>query len=168
MTVAIAEARMSGEPYDSVTPMKDWYKRHPHAGYGKTFARWAAHPTDHDPYTSWGNGSAMRVYPIAWAFDSLDAVVRIAAASAAVTPQSSRGNHRSRGCSGMAFLAIRRSPAQCRFAGRGSDMQACIAGSIAGGFHGKVPEPLRGETPRRLDDDLRTVVVVALSHWRGT
>ena len=38
--------------------LKEWYRRHPHVGYGMTFAKWAAHPTDRDPYNSWGNGSA--------------------------------------------------------------------------------------------------------------
>lgn len=85
MTVAVAEALLAGEPHPFVDKLKEWYRRHPHVGYGGTFARWAAHPTDRDPYGSWGNGSAMRVAAVGWAYDDLPTVRRIAAASAAVT-----------------------------------------------------------------------------------
>ncbi|QWV95321.1 ADP-ribosylglycohydrolase family protein [Geomonas oryzisoli] len=73
LTVALAEAIMSGEPYAQV--MRRYYRRYPEAGYGKNFALWAA-SADAAPYHSWGNGSAMRIAPAAWAFDSLDEVLR--------------------------------------------------------------------------------------------
>ncbi|MBU5637615.1 ADP-ribosylglycohydrolase family protein [Geomonas sp. Red69] len=73
LTVALADAIMGGEPYAQV--MRRYYRSYPDAGYGKNFALWAA-SEDAAPYQSWGNGSAMRIAPAAWAFDSLDDVLQ--------------------------------------------------------------------------------------------
>jgi ADP-ribosylglycohydrolase len=105
MTIAIAEALLGGEPYDFTGALKTWYRRHPHVGYGKTFARWAAHPTDRDPYGSWGNGSAMRVSPVAWAFDDLDRVLQVAGDSAAVTHDHPEGIVGAQAVAGCIHLA---------------------------------------------------------------
>jgi len=105
MTAAIADALMVGPPYPFVEKLKEWYRRHPHVGYGKIFAKWAAHPTDRDPYNSWGNGAAMRVSPVAWAFSNLDDVLRIAAASAAVTHDHPEGIMGAQAIAGCVFLA---------------------------------------------------------------
>jgi ADP-ribosylglycohydrolase len=105
MTVAIAEALLTGAPYPFVDQVKAWYHRHPHVGYGQTFARWAAHPTDRDPYRSCGNGSAMRVSPVAWAFDDLPTVLEVAAASAAITHDHPEGITGAQAVAGCIFLA---------------------------------------------------------------
>jgi len=68
MTVAIADAVLSGEDYG--TKLKEWYRLYPDRGYGSGFRRWAAHnrvATRH----SMGNGSAMRVSPVGFAFNTL-------------------------------------------------------------------------------------------------
>jgi len=219
MTIAMAEVLLADEPYDFVTAMKTWFNRYPHVGYGKTFARWAAHPTDREPYQSWGNGSAMRVSPVAWACASIEEVLRVAAASAAVTHDHPEGIAGAQAVAGCVFLArtgatkaeIRAFAAgiygarldrtlasirpgygfdvSCRGSvpeaiiafleaesvegalrnavslGGDSDTQACIAGAIAEGFYGGVPESIRVETLKRLPDDLRTMAVIAQDHW---
>ena len=43
------------------------------------------------PYNSWGNGSAMRVSPVGWAFDSLEETLRVAKQSAEVTHNHPEG-----------------------------------------------------------------------------
>lgn len=43
------------------------------------------------PYNSWGNGSAMRVSPVGWAFDSIDEVLYEAKRSAEVTHDHPEG-----------------------------------------------------------------------------
>jgi ADP-ribosylglycohydrolase len=48
--------------------------RYPDAGYGDAFKKWVA-MSDHEFGHSWGNGAAMRVSPVAYAFNSLDDVV---------------------------------------------------------------------------------------------
>lgn len=88
LTVAIASAILHGEAYASA--LRRWGRRYPHAGYGGWFARWLFQDGA-APYYSYGNGSAMRVAAIGWAFDDCDAVVREAAKSAAVTHNHPEG-----------------------------------------------------------------------------
>ena len=64
MTIATAEALLSGERYDRA--YFRWGRRYPHAGYGGAFRRWL-HAEGAGPYGSRGNGSAMRVSPVALA-----------------------------------------------------------------------------------------------------
>lgn len=83
-TVAVADAILHGVPYrDSLL---DWCRRYPHpmGAYGGSFSRWLSSP-DHQPYDSWGNGAAMRVSPVAWAFSDYDIVLREALATALPT-----------------------------------------------------------------------------------
>jgi ADP-ribosylglycohydrolase len=63
---------------------RDFGRRHPDAGYGGTFYQWLL-SSEPRPYNSWGNGSAMRVAPVGFAFGSVDEVLRQAEQSAAVT-----------------------------------------------------------------------------------
>jgi ADP-ribosylglycohydrolase len=88
LTVAVAHAILTGADYAAA--LKTFGRRYPHAGYGGTFYRWL-HAADSRPYNSWGNGSAMRVSPVGLAFDTLDDVLREAAASAAVTHNHPEG-----------------------------------------------------------------------------
>jgi ADP-ribosylglycohydrolase len=64
--------------------MRELGRQYPHAGHGGCFRRWlkAEKP---QPYGSYGNGSAMRVSPVAWFFDDLEDVEGFAAISAAIT-----------------------------------------------------------------------------------
>lgn len=67
LTVAIADAIIKGIPYcDSI---REWCSRYPSpkGGYGSHFLQWL-HSRNPEPYYSMGNGSAMRVSPIAYAF----------------------------------------------------------------------------------------------------
>ena len=51
-----------------------WGRRYPDAGYGAAFFDWLRRDGA-GPYGSWGNGSAMRVSPVAFAFDDADEVL---------------------------------------------------------------------------------------------
>lgn len=104
-TVAIADALLHEPPYPFTERLKFWYRCYPHAGYGKIFAKWAAHPTDVEPYGSWGNGSAMRVSPVGWSFSSLEETLRVAATSAAVTHDHAEGIAGAQAVAGCIFLA---------------------------------------------------------------
>jgi ADP-ribosylglycohydrolase len=91
LTVAVAERILQGGNY--VDLFHDYFHTYPQAGYGETFFRWAAYRR-REPYNSWGNGSAMRVSPIGFAFDSLEQVLLEARESAEVThnhPEGVRG-----------------------------------------------------------------------------
>jgi ADP-ribosylglycohydrolase len=91
LTVAVAEALLDGRDYVDV--FHESFHAYPHAGYGGMFIGWCVERR-RDPYFSFGNGAAMRVAPIAWAFDSLEDVLREAERCAAVThdhPEGIRG-----------------------------------------------------------------------------
>ena len=88
MTVATAEAILTGEPYDAA--YRRWGRRYPDAGYGGSFRGWLARDGA-GPYGSWGNGSAMRVSPVGYAFDDADRVLAEAARSASVTHDHPEG-----------------------------------------------------------------------------
>ena len=88
LTAATAEALLTDGDYAAA--YRRWYARHPARGYGGRFRRWAANE-HHGPYNSFGNGSAMRVSPIAWAFDDVDSVCREAQRSAIVTHDHPEG-----------------------------------------------------------------------------
>jgi ADP-ribosylglycohydrolase len=57
------------------------------------------------PYGSWGNGAAMRVSPIAWAFDSLQEVLDQAKKSAEVTHNHPEGIKGAQATAAAVFLA---------------------------------------------------------------
>ncbi|NJK30403.1 MAG: ADP-ribosylglycohydrolase family protein [Acaryochloris sp. RU_4_1] len=88
LTVAVADALLHGSDY--VERFKHYYRLYPHAGYGARFHQWVS-STATQPYNSWGNGSAMRVSPVGFAFDDLDTVLAAAATSAAVTHNHPEG-----------------------------------------------------------------------------
>lgn len=91
LTLAVAEAILTGRPYrDTVLELG---RRYPHAGYGGAFREWLR-ALDPKPYNSWGNGSAMRVSAVGFAFETEEEVLREAAASAAIShdhPEGIRG-----------------------------------------------------------------------------
>ena len=64
--------------------------RYPDAGYGGMFNNWL-YQEDHQPYDSFGNGSAMRVAPVGWAFETLDEVLVESKRSAEVTHNHPEG-----------------------------------------------------------------------------
>ena len=88
LTVAVASAIREGVDYG--TSIRRWGRRYPYAGYGGWFRDWLFRE-DAAPYNSFGNGSAMRVAAIGWAFADLDVVIREATKSAEVTHNHPEG-----------------------------------------------------------------------------
>ncbi|MCC5845543.1 MAG: ADP-ribosylglycohydrolase family protein [Verrucomicrobia bacterium] len=88
LTLGVAKAILEGLPYrDALWSLGRAY---PLAGYGQSFFQWL-HTRDPQPYQSWGNGSAMRVSPIGYAFDTEEEVLWHAKASAAVSHDHPEG-----------------------------------------------------------------------------
>src|ERR1051326_324919 len=81
LTVAVADWILSGK--DLVDVLHAYFKTFPGRGYGGMFLEWATEE-QRNPYHSFGNGSAMRVSPVGFAFDTVDDVLRHAERSAAV------------------------------------------------------------------------------------
>jgi ADP-ribosylglycohydrolase len=88
LTVAVADAILSDG--DFAESIKRFAQLYPHAGYGGTFRKWMW-SWENKPYNSWGNGSAMRVSPVGFAFDSIEAVLHEAKRSAEVTHNHPEG-----------------------------------------------------------------------------
>lgn len=102
LTVAIADGILSGAGYSG--KLKEYYRLYPHAGYGGSFHQWAQSESS-EPYHSWGNGSAMRVSPVAYACDDLDSVLGEAERSASVTHNHPEGIRGARATAAAVFLA---------------------------------------------------------------
>ena len=89
-TVAIADAILNGRNYQE--SLLDWCHRYPSpkGAYGGRFAGWIR-SLDPQPYNSFGNGSAMRVSPVAWLFDDLSQVLEEAEKTALPTHNHPEG-----------------------------------------------------------------------------
>ena len=102
MTVANADWLITGDSLLGV--MQDYGNRYPHAGYGGMFRAWLRED-EPKPYNSFGNGSAMRVSPVGWAFDTLEETLEAAKQSAEVThnhPEGIKGAQATVACIFMA------------------------------------------------------------------
>lgn len=216
MTLAVAEGILAGNGAKTrteaaiIASMRRLGRLYPHAGYGGRFMGWLASDRP-APYNSWGNGSAMRVSPVAWAFDTRAEVAAFARISAAVTHDHPEGIRGAEAVATAIFLArtgaskdgIRRCvdedfdyplnrtldeirsdyafdvscmgtvpEAVTAFLesesfedairnavslGGDADTLACITGGIAEAYYG-MPDWLRAETLRRLDDEQRRIL----------
>lgn len=102
LTIAVARAILTDTDYRR--RVWEMGRRYPHAGYGGTFAGWLG-SDDPQPYNSWGNGAAMRVSPVGWAFDSMDAVLREAARTAEISHNHPEGIKGAQAAALAVFLA---------------------------------------------------------------
>lgn len=102
LTAAIAAAIMEGREYSAA--LRDFGRRYPHAGYGGFFRQWLF-SGDAGPYNSYGNGSAMRVSPVGFAFSTLEKVEAEAERSAAVTHNHPEGIKGAQAIAACVFLA---------------------------------------------------------------
>ncbi len=110
MTIAIAEGLLNGYGSESNTEkeiilaMQKYGRMYPDAGYGLNFIEWLKSDNP-KPYNSYGNGSAMRVSPVAWIFDDLDTVENYALISARVSHDHSEGIKGAKATAAAIFLA---------------------------------------------------------------
>lgn len=102
LTIALADSIISGASY--FDKLKEYYRLYPNAGYGFSFIQWAATQTS-EPYHSWGNGAAMRVSPVGFAYDTLDEVLKEAAKSAEFTHDHIEGVKGAQATASAVFLA---------------------------------------------------------------
>ena len=112
MTVAVADALLSWKREEGVDAFKDILVKkmhlygalYPRAGYGGRFRCWLKNE-EKAPYGSYGNGSAMRVSPVAYYAKTLDEALLLAEASAAVTHNHPEGIKGACAVAGAIFLA---------------------------------------------------------------
>jgi ADP-ribosylglycohydrolase len=102
LTVAVAEHILRGT--DLVDLLKDYARSYPNAGYGGTFIGWFLSES-RDPYGSWGNGSAMRVSPVGFAYNDLEEVILRAGLTAEVTHNHPEGIKGAQATASAVYLA---------------------------------------------------------------
>ena len=112
MTVAVADALMQFDKVSDLEAFKKvlirtmhrYGKKYPRTGYGGHFRMWLRNE-ETAPYGSYGNGSAMRVSPVAWNANSLDEALALAKASAEVTHNHPEGVKGAVVTAGATYLA---------------------------------------------------------------
>ena len=113
-TIAVAAALLK---YDEITPdnvedfkttltnsMRSLGKIYIGARYGKHFFSWLFQENP-QPYNSFGNGSAMRVSPVAWYANSLEEALFVAKATSEITHNHPEGIKGAVSVTGAIFLA---------------------------------------------------------------
>jgi len=102
LTVAIADAILAGRSY--LRSVLEIGRRYPGAGYSRTFSGWLFSENP-QPYNSWGNGAAMRVSPVAFAFSTENEVLHEAAETARISHNHSKGIKGAQATALAVFLA---------------------------------------------------------------
>ena len=102
LTLAVSDAILSKRPYGEV--IHEYAVSYPNRGYGLSFRNWI-HMDNTRPYGSFGNGSAMRVSPAGWAFDSLEKTIGEARKTAECTHNHPEGIKGAEAVASAVFLA---------------------------------------------------------------
>ena len=110
MTVAIAKALLEckGDYADlsnhAIRCMQEIGQKYPDAGYGRIFYQWL-HKKAPEPYWSYGNGSAMRVSPVAYVAKSAKECIELADAVTRVSHDHPEGLKGAEAIASMIFGA---------------------------------------------------------------
>lgn len=102
LTVAVADCLLNKKKYAET--FKEYGRKYPNAGYGGRFYKWIF-SDDQQAYNSFGNGSAMRVSPVGFAFDNLEQILAEAKRSAEVTHNHPEGIKGAQAVACAIFLA---------------------------------------------------------------
>jgi len=102
LTFATMDSILNGIDYTMA--YQTYSRKFPYRGYGGFFKSWI-YSDNPKPYNSYGNGSAMRVSPVGWAYNTLDEVLRQAKRSAEVTHNHPEGIIGAQATAAAIFLA---------------------------------------------------------------
>ena len=102
LTVAVAEAILTNQNIGKV--LWDYGNRYTDSGFGGGFRKWLSSPNP-QPYRSYGNGSAMRVSPVGFAFENIAEVLNQARLSAIPTHDHPEGIKGAEATASAIFLA---------------------------------------------------------------
>ena len=114
MTIAVADWILNDKRHTMnglVEGMQQWGRRYPHpmGAYGNMFSQWLRSDNPM-PYNSWGNGSAMRVSAVGFAFDTLEETMNVAKKCAEVTHNHPEGIKGAQATAAAIFMARTGSP----------------------------------------------------------
>ena len=102
LTAGVALAILEDRPYHD--PVRSVGRDHPDAGYGGSFIQWLLSDNP-QPYNSWGNGAAMRVSPVGFAFEDPETVLAEAGKTAEISHNHPEGIKGARAAAMGVFLA---------------------------------------------------------------
>ncbi len=102
LTVALADSILTCTPY--ADNLKKFFNLYPNAGYGGAFRKWAQ-GSHSKPYNSWGNGAAMRISPVGYAFNDIDVVMQKAREFTEITHSHPEGIKGGQAVAAAIFLA---------------------------------------------------------------
>lgn len=102
LSIAIADALLNNTNYGIA--IKKWGNKYPNAGYGGNFRKWLKSDIS-KPYNSWGNGSAMRVSPIGFYFETIEETLKAAKETADVTHNHPEGVKGAQATASAIYLA---------------------------------------------------------------
>ncbi len=102
LTVALADAILTNTDYS--VKLREYFLQYRRAGYGGSFIKWAK-SVNTQPYNSYGNGAAMRISPVGWAYNTLDDVLSKAAEFTAVTHNHPEGIKGGQSTAAAIFMA---------------------------------------------------------------
>lgn len=150
LTVAVADAILATKKSDALgetspeevyaRKLKEYGHKYPGRGYGGRFAEWLASDSL-KPYNSFGNGSAMRVSPVGFAFDTLEDVLLEAKRSAAATHSHREGIKGAQATATAIFMA------------RTGSSKAEIKAYVEKAFHYDLSRTLAGIRPTYVFDE---------------
>ena len=95
MTIAVADWILNDKQHtkkELIARMQQWGRKYPYpmGAYGNMFSQWLREDNP-KPYNSWGNGSAMRVSAVGFAFNTLEETLKVAKICAEVTHNHPEG-----------------------------------------------------------------------------
>ncbi|MGK7394974.1 MAG: ADP-ribosylglycohydrolase family protein [Candidatus Cyclobacteriaceae bacterium M3_2C_046] len=102
LTIATADALLQQKSFEKA--YVEWGLKYPKAGYGRNFFIWLQNQGG-APYHSFGNGSAMRVSPVAYFYQDLNQVLKNAKRSAEVTHNHPEGIKGAQATAAAIYLA---------------------------------------------------------------
>ncbi len=102
LTVATADCILHKKKFDKT--LVEYGKKYPDRGYSDRFQNWI-HTQSLIPYNSFGNGSAMRISPIGFAYNNLEKVIKVAKQAAEVTHDHPEGIKGAQAIATAVFLA---------------------------------------------------------------
>ena len=109
MTIAVADWILNDKRHTKkglVGRMQQWGRKYPNpmGAYGNMFSQWLRKDNS-KPYNSWGNGSAMRVSAVGFAFDTLEETMKVAKICAEVTHNHPEGIKGAQATAAAIFMA---------------------------------------------------------------
>lgn len=102
LTIAIADCILHNKNY--VETLQKYGLKYKKRGFGSSFIKWLNN-SNPKPYNSWGNGSAMRVSAVGFAFNTIKEVLQKAKESAEITHNHQEGIKGAQAVASAIFLA---------------------------------------------------------------